>query len=83
MTDYLEHFNRTVKMANERQGKMLGMLPKSGSTAWEMSRAFFPTAEGVHTFLAFSETSAHLDFAAAEGRAKVELRNEQEVFLPA
>ena len=83
VTDYLEHFNRTVKLANERQSKMLGMIPQSGTTAWDMSRAFFPKAEGVHTFLAFSETSAHLDFAAAEGRAKMETREGTEIFLPA
>jgi len=83
VTDYLEHFNRTVKMSNERQMKIVGMIPKSGTTTWEMSRAYFPKAEGVHVFLAFSETSAHLDFAVAEGRAKLEVRDGQEFFLAA
>lgn len=70
--DYDEHFHRLYRHTQTRQSKLLGLIPKSGTTAWEASEKLFPTAKGYHKFLALSETSAHLDFAASENKLVVE-----------
>jgi glyoxylase-like metal-dependent hydrolase (beta-lactamase superfamily II) len=81
ITDYDEHFNRLYRFTQTRQSKLVGLLPRSGATAWEASGLLFPDVGSYDKFLALSETSAHLDYAAAEGKLVVERRAEQEVYL--
>ena len=66
--DFEELFNRYLKLIRERQVTVIGSIPKSGATAWEISRTMFPDADDVHRFLAVSEAAAHLDYAQSEGK---------------
>ncbi|MEN3332046.1 MAG: hypothetical protein V7641_1411 [Blastocatellia bacterium] len=68
VSDYDEHFHRLYRFTHERQSKLLPMVPKRGTTAWEASLQLFPKAGGYHRFLALSETVAHLDYAVAENK---------------
>jgi glyoxylase-like metal-dependent hydrolase (beta-lactamase superfamily II) len=72
VTDYDEHFNRLYRFTNARQSKLLALVPRNGTTAWEASSLLFPDARGYHRFLALSETVAHLDYAVAEGKLIME-----------
>src|SRR5437764_889064 len=58
--DFEELFNRYLKLIRERQATVISSIPKSGATAWEVSRTMFPDADDVHRFLAVSEAVAHL-----------------------
>ncbi|HET9529109.1 MAG TPA: MBL fold metallo-hydrolase, partial [Blastocatellia bacterium] len=78
--DFEEHFNRQYRFTQNRQSKLLSVMPRAGATAWEASNLLFPDAKSYHRFLALSETAAHLDFAVAEGRLAVEHRGEQEIY---
>ena len=78
--DFDEHFNRLYRFTQERQAKLLSLLPKDGVTGWGASSLLFPNANGYHRFLAVSETIAHLDYAVAEGRLQMERRGEQDVY---
>ena len=80
VTDYDEHFHRMYRFTNARQSKLLGLLPKSGATAWETSALLFPDARGYHLFLALSETVAHLDYAVAENKLLIERKGDQEIY---
>jgi glyoxylase-like metal-dependent hydrolase (beta-lactamase superfamily II) len=80
VSDYEELFNRYVRRIQERQGEVLAALSAAGATAWETSRMIFPDTHGVHSFLALSEVSAHLDLALAEGKLATEMRGDEEVF---
>lgn len=80
VTDYEELFNRYVRRIQERQMEVIAALPTAGATAWETSRAVFPDTHGVHSFLALSEVSAHLDLARSEGKLAIEMRGDEEVF---
>ncbi len=80
--DYEELFNRYFRKIRERQSEVVRKVPKSGSTAWDLSRKMFPEAEDVHRFLAVSEAVAHLDLAHSEGKIEVELSNDVEVYRP-
>jgi glyoxylase-like metal-dependent hydrolase (beta-lactamase superfamily II) len=80
VTDYEELFNRYLRLIRERQTRVIEAVPKTGATAWETTAHVFPDARGVHSFLALSETSAHLDLALAEGKVGVEMRGDEEVF---
>lgn len=80
VTDYDEHFHRLYRFTNERQSKLLALLPKNGATAWEASMLLFPNAHGYHRFLALSETIAHLDYAVAESKLVVERKEEHEIY---
>ena len=42
VTDYDEHFHRMYRFTNSRQAKLLGLLPKSGATAWDTSMQIVP-----------------------------------------
>jgi hypothetical protein len=64
----------------ERQQDVIRMVPKSGATAWDVSRELFPGADDVHRFLAVSETVAHLDLAHSEGKIGLELGDGREVY---
>lgn len=80
VTDYDEHFHRMYRFTNARQAKLMGLLPKNGATAWDASMLLFPDAGGYHRFLALSETVAHLDYAASEGKLAIGRRGEQETY---
>jgi glyoxylase-like metal-dependent hydrolase (beta-lactamase superfamily II) len=80
VTDYDEHFNRLYRHTQSRQAKLIGLLPKNGSNAWDASETLFPTAKGYHKFLALSETSAHLDFAVSENKLVIERKEEQDIY---
>lgn len=81
VTDYEEHFHRSIKQIQERQAKVIGFVPKAGVPAWEMSRLLFPNADNLNRFLATSEAVAHLDLAVAEEKLRIEKRNEVEFYL--
>jgi len=78
--DFEELFNRYLKLIRERQATALGVVPKTGATAWEVSRAMFPDTDDVHRFLAVSEAVAHLDYAQAEGKIDVEMSDGREIY---
>jgi glyoxylase-like metal-dependent hydrolase (beta-lactamase superfamily II) len=78
--DYEELFNRYLRAIRERQGTVIGLIPKEGANAWQVSRAMFPNADDVHRFLAVSEAAAHLDYAHSEGKLAVEAGDGQEIY---
>lgn len=78
--DYEELFNRYLRAIRERQETVLNLVPKSGATAWEVSRQMFPSADDVHKFLAVSEAVAHLDYAQSEDKLAVEISDGREVY---
>lgn len=81
--DYDELFNRYFRAFQTRQAQVIGLVKKSGVTAWEVGQAMFPGADDVHRFLAVSEAVAHLDLAHSEGKIGVELSGLTEVYKPA
>ncbi|MGH9841260.1 MAG: MBL fold metallo-hydrolase [Blastocatellia bacterium] len=81
VTDYEEHFHRLVKHIQERLSKVIRLVPKEGITAWEMSKLLFPRVEHINRFLAVSESVANLDLAAAEGKLRMERREETEIYM--
>src|SRR6202521_708394 len=78
--DFEELFNRYFRAIRERQTDVIRLVPKTGTTAWEMAQEMFPGADDVHRFLAVSEAVAHLDLAESEGRIAVEFRGAKEVY---
>jgi glyoxylase-like metal-dependent hydrolase (beta-lactamase superfamily II) len=78
--DFEELFNRYLKLIRVRQASVIASIPKSGATAWEVSRAVFPNADDVHSFLAVSEAVAHLDYAHSEGKLNLEIGDGREVY---
>lgn len=82
VTDYEEHFHRSIKHIQERQTKVIGFVPQLGVTAWEMSKLLFPKVDNLNRFLATSEAIAHLDLAATEEKLRIEKRGEVEFYLP-
>ncbi|MEK6284338.1 MAG: MBL fold metallo-hydrolase [Acidobacteriota bacterium] len=80
VTDYDEHFHRMYRFTKARQTKLLGLLPKNGATAWETSMLLFPDPRSYHRFLALSETVAHLDYAVAENKLRIERKGDQEIY---
>jgi glyoxylase-like metal-dependent hydrolase (beta-lactamase superfamily II) len=78
--DFEELFNRYLKLIRERQTVVIGLIPKDGATAWEVSRKMFPNTDDVHRFLAISEAVAHLDYAHSEGKLGLELSDGCEVY---
>jgi glyoxylase-like metal-dependent hydrolase (beta-lactamase superfamily II) len=83
VTDYEEHFHRLVRHIHERLAKVIGLVPKQGVTAWEMSKLMFPGAKDINRFLAVSEVVANLDLAVAEGKLRVERKGDVEVYVGA
>jgi glyoxylase-like metal-dependent hydrolase (beta-lactamase superfamily II) len=81
VTDYDEHFHRLYRFTQQRQSKLLSLIAKSGTTAWEGSTLLFPNAKGYNRFLAVSETVAHLDYAVAEGKLAIEQREEKDIYI--
>jgi glyoxylase-like metal-dependent hydrolase (beta-lactamase superfamily II) len=80
--DYEEHFHRSIKHIQERQTKVIRLVSKQGVSAWEISTLLFPKVDAINRFLATSESVAHLDLAATEGKLRVEKLNDVEVYLP-
>lgn len=78
--DYEELFNRYLRAIRERQAQVIGLLPKTGATAWDVSRAMFPDTDDVHRFLAVSEAVAHLDLAHSERKIALEVSGVKEVY---
>ena len=72
--DYEEVFNRYVRAIDERQKIIISLVNQNGVTAWEVANALFPKAmdNGVHRFLAISESIAHLDYAEQTRKIAVE-----------
>jgi glyoxylase-like metal-dependent hydrolase (beta-lactamase superfamily II) len=66
--DYEEHYHRLLRHVQKRADRVVQLVPKEGITAWEMSQLLFPTVDGLHRFLAASETIAHLDHAVTQRR---------------
>lgn len=81
VTDYEEHFHRSIRHIQERQAKVIGLIPKQGVTSWEMSKLLFPKVDKLNRFLATSEAIAHLDLAVAEEKLRMEKRDEVEIYL--
>ena len=82
VTDYEELFNRYLRAIRERQADVIGLVPKTGATAWDVAREMFPGTDDVHRFLAVSEAVAHLDLAHSEGKLALELSDGREVYRP-
>jgi glyoxylase-like metal-dependent hydrolase (beta-lactamase superfamily II) len=78
--DFEEVFNRYVRAIRERQSEVIRLVPKTGATAWEVSRGLFPNTDDVHRFLAVSEAVAHLDQAHSEGKIALEISDGREVY---
>ncbi|MDQ5845644.1 MAG: MBL fold metallo-hydrolase [Acidobacteriota bacterium] len=78
--DFEELFNRYFRAIRERQAEVIQLVPKSGTTAFEVARQMFPAADDVHRFLAVSEAVAHLDLAHSEGKIALELADGKEVY---
>ncbi len=82
ITDFEEIFHRYVRSIDERQRKIVSLVSRSGSTAFELARNLFPDSfdHDVHRFLAISEAVAHLDYAESEGKINVEFRDGVEFY---
>ena len=78
--DYEELFNRYLRAIRERQAQVISLLPKTGATAWDVSRELFPDTDDVHRFLAVSEAVAHLDLAHSERKIALEVSGVKEVY---
>ncbi len=83
VTDFEEYLARLRRHTYERQTKVLGLVAKDGMTAHELAQLLFPAVKDITRFLAVSEAVAHLDLAAAEGKLRVEKREDVDVFFSA
>ena len=82
VTDYEEIFHRYVREIEARQTRIIDILDKNGMTAFEAAQKLFPQSIGAEAqkFLAISETVAHLDYAVANGKIAVELKEGVEIY---
>jgi glyoxylase-like metal-dependent hydrolase (beta-lactamase superfamily II) len=80
VTDYEEHFHRLVRHIQERQAKVISLVPKDGITAWEISQLLFPAVKEINRFLAVSEAVANLDQAVADGKLRLERQSATEKY---
>ncbi len=80
--DFEEIFNRYVRSIEERQKRVVSLVPGSGMTAFELAQNLFPDSfdHDVHRFLAISEAVAHLDYAESERKINVEFRDGVEFY---
>ncbi len=76
ITDFEEIFHRYIRSIDERQKRVVDLVEKQGSTAFDVAQKLFPNAVNidVHRFLAISEAIAHLDYAESEGKITVEFK---------
>lgn len=84
VTDFEEIFHRYVRAIDERQKRVVSLVPGEGTTAFELAKGLFPASfdHDVHRFLAISEAIAHLDYAESEGRVMVETSGGVEYYRP-
>jgi len=82
VTDFEEIFNRYVRAIDDRQKRVAGLVDHRGVTAFEVAQRLFPNSfdHDVHRFLAISEAVAHLDYAEANGRVELEVKNGVEFY---
>ena len=80
VTDFEELFNRYLQAIRARQKDVIKLVPKEGITAWEMSQQMFPHVKAINQFLAVSEAVANLDLAVADGRLRLESRDNSETY---
>ena len=82
VTDFEEIFNRYVRAIDERQKRVISLVPDKGMTAFELAGIVFDRSFGhdVHRFLAISEAVAHLDYAQSEQKISVELNGGVEIY---
>ena len=82
VTDFEEIFHRYVRSIDERQKRVLSLVPNEGITAFEMATKLFPSSitQDVHQFLAISESIAHLDYAEREGKLALEIKEGVEFY---
>ncbi len=82
VTDFEEIFHRYLREIDDRQRRVIGLVPSSGATAYDVGQKLFPDSfeHGVHRFLAISEAIAHLDYAESEGKIAVEFREGVEFY---
>jgi glyoxylase-like metal-dependent hydrolase (beta-lactamase superfamily II) len=82
VTDFEEIFHRYVRSIDERQRKVISLVPAHGATAFDVALQMFATSfnHDVHRFLAISEAIAHLDYAEREGKLIVEMKDGVEVY---
>jgi glyoxylase-like metal-dependent hydrolase (beta-lactamase superfamily II) len=82
ISDYEEIFFRYMASIEERQRKVVGLVTKEGSTAYDVARQLFPDAQSddVHRFLSISESIAHLDYAESKGLIGVEVSSGVEIY---
>jgi glyoxylase-like metal-dependent hydrolase (beta-lactamase superfamily II) len=75
ITDFDEIFNRYVRAIDDRQGRVMSLVSKEGSTAFDVAKTLFAKSfdHDVHRFLAISEAVAHLDYAESQGKVAVEV----------
>lgn len=74
VTDFEEIFQRYVRAIDDRQRRVISLVEKEGTTAFDVAGRLFPDSidADVHRFLAISEAVAHLDYAESEGKIAVE-----------
>ena len=82
ISDYDEIFHRYMKSIEDRQRRVIGLVSKDGSTAYEVAQRLFPDAQNddVHRFLSISESIAHLDYAESLGHVGVESSDGAEIY---
>jgi glyoxylase-like metal-dependent hydrolase (beta-lactamase superfamily II) len=82
ITDFEEIFHRYVRAIDERQRRVVSLIPDGGATAFEIASQLFPTSfdADVHRFLAISEAIAHLDHAERENKIEVEVKEGVEIY---
>jgi len=80
--DFEEIFHRYIRSIDERQKNVISLISNDGATAFDVAQKLFPDAIGkdVHRFLAISEAIAHLDYAEAENKIAVELKDGVEFY---
>ncbi len=77
VTDFDEIFHRYVRSIDERQKRVVFLVPTNGITAFDLAKILFRDSfdHDVHRFLAISEAVAHLDYAESEGKIAVEMKD--------
>ncbi len=79
--DYEEYLSRLLRHVNERQNKVVNLVPEAGINGHELSFLLFPKVKDMTRFLAVSESIAHLDLAVVEGKLRMESRAQVDVFF--
>ena len=82
ISDYEEIFHRYMKAIEDRQRKVVDLVSRDGSTAYDVAGRLFPDAQSddVHRFLSISESIAHLDYAESKGHIGVEFSGGVEIY---